>query len=136
MKNVGNFDYESKSVSIIDMGKVDGAIKSSGDILEVTDTQDYGSLLPDVDIKIDKDGTMKISGPISKGVNKLGDSKKKNNGRNDTSGFYKVGDGSEPGSWIERNPSQEKMKDLAKGKQYFIKKSDVYKILEDSGEGK
>ena len=41
-----------------------------------------------------------------------------------------------PGNWIEKNPSLEKMKDLAKGKQYFIKKSDVYKILEDSGEGK
>ena len=135
-KNVENFDYESKSVSIIDMGKVDGAIKSSGDILKVTDTQDYGPLLPDVDIKIDKNGNMEISGTISKCVNNLGDSNKKKKGRTDTSGLYKVGDGSKPGSWIERNPSQEKMKDLAKGKQYFIKKSDVYQILEDSGEGK
>ena len=83
-----------------------------------------------------ENGNMEISGTISKRVNNLGDSNKKKKGRTDTSGFYKVGDGSEPGSWIERNPSQEKMKDLAKGKQYFIKKSDVYQILEDSGEGK
>lgn len=41
-----------------------------------------------------------------------------------------------PGKWIDRKPSQEKMKDLAKGKQYFIEKSEVYKILEDSGKEK
>jgi len=137
-KNVENYDYKSKNVTVIDMGKIDGVIQSSGDILKVTDSQETSlkSLLPDVDVKISKDKTMTIDGPISKLVNSKGDKKKEKGGRSDRSGMYKVGDKEGAGNWIDRNPSQEKMKNMANGKQYFIEKSDISKILEDSGEGK
>ena len=48
-KNVENYDYKSKNVTVIDMGKIDGVIKSSGDILKVSDSQEtslkFGVLL-------------------------------------------------------------------------------------------
>lgn len=48
-KNIENYDYKSKNVTVIDMGKIDGVIKSSGDILKVSDSQEtslkFGVLL-------------------------------------------------------------------------------------------
>ena len=75
---------------------------------------------------------MTIDGPISKIVNSEGDKRKAKIGRNDMSGFYKVGVGSEgAGTWLDRKPSQEKMKKLSNGKQYFVGKDIVEQILED-----
>ncbi|MBP5174629.1 MAG: hypothetical protein ILP07_01775, partial [Treponema sp.] len=79
---------------------------------------------------ISKDKKMTIDGLISESVNYLGDMKKRKDGRKDMSGTYKVGDKDGAGKWLDRNPSQEKMKELAKNKQYFIEKADVHKILE------
>ena len=132
-KGIENYDYNGNGVNEIDMGKIDGVIQSSGDILKVSDSQDtpLKSFLPDVDLKISKDKKMTIDGPISKKVNSEGDKKKAKIGRNDMSGFYKVGGKEGAGTWLDRNPSQEKMKKLSNGKQYFVEKDIVEQILED-----
>ncbi len=39
-KNIENYDYKSKNVTVIDMGKIYGVIKNSGDILKVSDSQE------------------------------------------------------------------------------------------------
>ena len=118
------------------MGKVDGVIKSDGDILKVSDSQTtiLRSFLPDVDIKIDENGKMSIDGPISNKVNSFADKKKTEKGRTDLSGYDKVGSGKNAGNWVGKNPSQEKMKELSDGKQYFVTKDEISKVLEDNDE--
>ena len=132
-KGVENYDYNANGVNEIDMGKIDGVIQSNGDILKVSDSQDtpLKSFLPDVDLKISNDKKMSIDGPISNKVNDFGDKWKAKKGRSDKSGFYKVGDKEGAGTWLDRKPSQEKMKQLSDGKQYFLAKDAVEKILED-----
>ena len=132
-KDVENYNYNDKGVNEIDMGKIDGVIQSDGNILKVSDSQDtpLKNFLPDVDLKISKDKQMSIDGRISKMVNSEGDKRKAKAGRNDMSGFYKVGDKEGAGTWLDRKPSQEKMKEVSKGKQCFVGKDSVEKILED-----
>lgn len=131
-KNVENYKYEPKK-NIIDIGKIDGVIKSNGAILKVSDSQTsvLKKSLPNVSAKIDENGEMTISGFLSWLVNSVADKQKLKSKNKESSGNYKVGTGNGAGRWLERKPDQEKMKNLSNGKQYFIEKENISQILED-----
>ena len=95
----GQVQLPDGSSSIIDKGKVDGAIDGTGKIFKVSDT--LKSLLT-VDIKVtkDKDGNIKMDYANFKSflVSKSGDLVKKIQKRTDMSGHYNMTDKEKPGS--------------------------------------
>ena len=132
-KGVENYDYAGNNASVIDGGKIDGVITSSGEILKVSDKESQ----PVVNVSVvicDSDSgiQMRITKPTTF-INEIGNMLKKvenkfKNTKKELSGFYNVNDGSQAGKWIFRAPSQEEMRDiLGDNKSYFINRD----ILEE-----